>query len=215
MLLLISTAFAQWATFEPPSTAPSLSAWEEGHRYELGFGVVTGLGGDGTTVTDTDFPGPGFLDAFADLQLSGAVQLNERSDMVITTFLGTGSALGGGIGVRRWLGRTEAGAIAVQADAGLLYGRVAVPMVVYVNNLSIYCAPTVQAAFGAQVRAPFGVTVQIPQLPGAQLTLEAGIAVTAQDSWPPEWDAGVKYYGALTLSRRFGPPAKAEDSPWS
>ena len=213
MILLLGSALAQWPTFEPPSTAPSYSPWGD-QKYELGAGIVAGLGGDGTTITDTDVPGPGFLDAFADLQLSGSVRLNDRTDLIGTAFLGTGSAVGTGVGARIWLTQSELGGLALQVDAGLLYARVAMPMVVHLDNISVYCTPTVQAAFGAQLRTPFGVVVRPARLEDVSNAMETGLALTAYDSWPMDWDEGVKYYGAVTVARRFGSPNRAT-SPWS
>ena len=213
MILLLGSALAQWPTFEPPSTAPSYSPWGD-QKYELGAGVVAGLGGDGTTITDTDFPGPGFLDGFADLQLSGAVRMNERTDLIGTAFLGTGSALGAGIGARIWLTRSELAGFALQLDAGLLYARAALPMVVHLDTISVYCAPTVQAALGAQFRTPVGVVVRPANQEDLSITMETGLAVSARDPWSLDWDEGLKYYGAVTVSRRFGPTHRAT-SPWS
>ncbi len=202
MHLLLSSALAQWATFEPPSSAPSLAPWGEHQSFEAGFGLVTGLGGDGTTVTDHDFPGPGFLDAFVDLQLSAAFQLRPMTDLVFTSYLGTGSILGAGLGARFWVARNELGALGLQLDMGLLYIRASLPMVVTIDHISFYCAPTVQAALGAQLRTPFGISVQPPTLPQLVFSLESGIALTVQDSLPPDWDEGTKYFGAITVSYR-------------
>jgi len=206
MHLLLSSALAQWATFEPPSSAPSLAPWREGQHIEAGFGLATGLGGDGTTLTDTDFPGPGFLDAFADLQFSAAYRLRPETDLIFTSYIGTGSILGLGVGARFWLARNDLGGLGLQLDMGLLYMRVALPMVVTIDQISFYCAPTFQLAFGAQMRTPFGISVTPAGMPHLVLTLESGIAVTLQESVPPEWDEGVKYYGAVTASYRGGKP---------
>lgn len=201
MLLLLSPALAQWATFEPPSSAPSLAPWQDEQRVEVGASFITGLGGDGTTLTDSDFPGPGFLDLFADLQLSGAYQLRPRVDVVATTYLGSGSILGGGAGVRLWVARSELGGLGMQLDAGLIYLRASLPMVARAGAFSFYCAPTVQAAVGAQARTPFGVTLALPQVPGLLLTLESGFAVTGVEG-VPDWDEGVKYYASLSVAYR-------------